>query len=298
MKKIIAASLILTGLWSCKKDKTEVAAPSDIQSATATARVGGALVKFVAPSDSNYDFVQVMYDRQNGSKRSVNVSKYSDSVLINGLLNKYDYVFTVRTVRSNGESTKYGKDVLTNAVKPIRRSPDTAWDASRLTKVITTDAMLQTFTQETTEGPKSALVDGNINTFWHTAWSSGVQPLPHWIMVDYGTPQSIGVIKYNFRQSASTAGRPTQVAFETSTNGTTWTRVFTSAANLPVANTAQEQVITLPRNYTSRYFRFVILAASGTTTYTHLGEISFHSMGFNIVDKEAEAETNYNYPWF
>jgi hypothetical protein len=145
---------------------------------------------------------------------------------------------------------------------------------------VLTASMIETFTQEELEGPKENLVDGNFNTYWHSAWSDGVAPLPHHIQINFSEPKAIGGVQYWFRSPSGSSGRPNSFDVQTSTDGTTWTTVWTSATNLPVtimpptANT-----LSLDKNYTSKYFRIRILTTPGNTTFTHLSEIKVYHDG-------------------
>ncbi|MDP4228514.1 MAG: DUF4959 domain-containing protein, partial [Bacteroidota bacterium] len=173
---LILCFLVVLMFGSCQKDK--LASPNAVTSITSTPRVGAAVVKWVLPADTNMRYIQVRYTK-NGKVIKTNASVYSDSCLITGLLNKYDYTFEVQSFNKNN----VGGAILTvGPVKPIRRSIDTTYTYAPLPL---TDAMLSTYTQESTEGPKSNLVDGNISTYWHSAWSANTAPLPHWIQINF-----------------------------------------------------------------------------------------------------------------
>src|SRR5690625_5585989 len=68
--------------------------------------------------------------------------------------------------------------------------------------------MIETYTQESSEGPKANLVDGSTSTYWHSAWSSGVAPLPHWIQINFDQSEEIGGFNYTFRQPSGINDRP------------------------------------------------------------------------------------------
>lgn len=143
-----------------------------------------------------------------------------------------------------------------------------------------TPEMLITYTQETSEGPKENLIDGNTETYWHTAWSEGVAPLPHWIQINFPEPKGIGGFQYWFRSPSGTSGRPNSFDLQTSADGVSWTTVWESAKGLPVtvmppaANT-----LSLDKNYTSKYFRIRILSTPDNTTFTHLSEFKVYHDG-------------------
>lgn len=297
MKKIIYFVTIALIIASCKKEvATPLNTPTAVSNVLVQPRIGGALLRWNVPADSNYTYLEVAYDR-NGTKRIIPVSKYTDSLLVTGLLNKLDYTFTITSVNRDASQEVKGSPQTSPTIKSIRRPDEVTYFSDNLTKVTVPASALVAYTQEPTEGPIANLVDGNINTYWHSAWSSGVAPLPHWIQITMPAPVTIGLIKYWFRQNnTDVAGRPTQIGLETSDDGVTWIRVFTSANNLPTDNPTVGKTLSFGKNFTSRYFRVMILA-NGGKTYTHLGEMEFYTMAFATVDKEKEAEDNYLNPW-
>lgn len=286
--------LILIMAISCNKQISDnLPEPNNITNLRAEPRIGGALLKWDIPDSSNYMYLEVSYDK-NGKKVVQNVPNNVDSVLIEGLINKENYTFFVQPfIRGINDVVSGTVISTTTAISPIRRPVNEVFFPSDITKVPVTADMAETYTQETTEGPKRNLFDGDMTTFWHTAWSAGVQPLPHWIKLSFEQPQKIGVIKYYLRQTSNTAGCPSQFGLDVSNDGTTWTRVWTSNAGLSVANLATEKTLVLDKNYESKFFRILILQTPGNTTYTHLGDISFYNMRSEVLDLEEEAEKNY-----
>lgn len=143
-----------------------------------------------------------------------------------------------------------------------------------------TAEMLTTYTQETSEGPKENLVDGNTGTYWHTAWSEGVAPLPHWIQINFPEPKAIGGFQYWFRSPSGTTGRPNSFDLQTSSDGVSWTTVWESAKGLPITiMPPASNTLSLDKNYTSKYFRIRILSTPGNTTFTHLSEFKVYHDG-------------------
>lgn len=51
-------------------------------------------------------------------------------------------------------------------------------------------------------GAATNAVDGDPSTFWHTQWGSAQPGYPHWIVLDLGTSQEIGTLRYLPRQDA------------------------------------------------------------------------------------------------
>lgn len=140
--------------------------------------------------------------------------------------------------------------------------------------------MIETFTQEATEGPKEGLVDGNTSTFWHSSWSADVHPLPHHIQINFNEPKSIGGIQYWHRSPSGVGGRPTSFDLQTSDDGELWTTVWESEKDLPVdILPPSANNLMLDKNYTSQHFRIRILTTQGNTTFTYLSGIKVYHDG-------------------
>ncbi len=288
---LLSLSLLIT-FTNCDDDKkAEVPFPSQISDIKTEPRVGGVFISWDIPQDSNYFYVQTRYEK-NGRTIKTNSSIFTDSVVIEGLLNKLEYVFELQTFNE----ALVGNEVLTTStVRPIRRGLDVTYQPESNVDIELTDDMIDTYTQEPSEGPKKNLVDGNINTYWHSAWSSGVAPLPHWIQINFDEPTEIGGMTYTFRQNADEGGRPSQFDLQVSEDGSDWTTVWTSEENLPTSPVDQPQTLlfTQKENFKFQHFRIRILANPGNKTYTHLSGISIFKKGLSVVDLEEEAERNY-----
>lgn len=291
MKNIFITAMIALALTGCDKNDDSLAMPTDVNSVAAEPRVGGALVKWDVPANGDYTYLEIKY-LKNGKEVVEKASKYTDTLLVKGLINKEEFSFNIQAVNETPSMMSEGKVLTSNMVRPIKRSPDITYYPEELQKLKVTADMLETFTQEVSEGPKENLVDGNPSTYWHSAWSSNTAPLPHWIQVNFEEPTEMGAITYWFRNPGSDSGRPTQWGLETSADGTTWERVWTSKENLSIADAAAAHPLAFDKNYTAKHFRVMILK-NGSGSFAHLGEIEFQKMDSRIVDKEKEAEKIY-----
>ncbi|WP_430973327.1 discoidin domain-containing protein [Sunxiuqinia rutila] len=287
----ILSSFFLAFVAGCNDDEDDKTyqLPSQVSEISVEPRIGGVLVSWTIPTDSNYFYVQTRYEK-NGRTINTNSSIYTDSVLIDGLINKNEYVFELQTFN---EAVIGGDIVTTDAVRPIRRPLDITYDIENATMLELTEDMIETFTQESSEGPKKNLLDGNINTYWHSAWSSGVAPLPHYIQVTFAEVTKLGGMHYTFRQNGDNGGRPDQFDLQVSEDGIEWETVWVSSENLPTTPVDDEKTLTFGKNHESRYFRIRIISNPGNKTYTHLSTIHLFSMGERIIDLEEEAEKDY-----
>jgi galactose oxidase len=100
--------------------------------------------------------------------------------------------------------------VLTTGSKPLDRSGWSVKADSEETKA--------------ENAPATNAIDGQSTTYWHTSWSwdgTADTPLPHYLIVDLGTPQVVTGFTYLPRQD-KTNGNIKDWAFYLSTNGTDW----------------------------------------------------------------------------
>ncbi|HVY32194.1 MAG TPA: discoidin domain-containing protein [Polyangiaceae bacterium] len=76
------------------------------------------------------------------------------------------------------------------------------------------------------QAPATAAIDGDVATFWHTAWEPAPNdvndpPLPHSLTIDMKSPQTVTGFSYLPRQTG-THGRIKDWEFYLSTDGVTW----------------------------------------------------------------------------
>ena len=122
-----------------------------------------------------------------------------------------------------------------------------------------TNEMIDTYTQEGSEGPKPNLVDGDLNTYWHSAWSGGVEPLPHHVQITFAEAKDIGGFEFATRDQWARGNNPAQFDVQTSSDGTTYTTVWTSDRLDNVALNPEWNAVSLDKNYSSKYFRIRVI---------------------------------------
>ena len=71
---------------------------------------------------------------------------------------------------------------------------------------------------EPEEGEVANLVDGNVDTYWHTTWSLSEPDYPHSVTIDLGIEESVRRFRFLQRQN-QVNGRLSQVKIETLTDG-------------------------------------------------------------------------------
>lgn len=299
MKRLSYLLLSVFIFVGCQDGSNPLNVPSNVSSITARPDTGAAVVSWDMPADSSYLYLNVSYDKYPNDPDTseiitTKVSKYTDSVLVEGLLNKYEYTFTVQPFNDNGEQKVGGEKLESNSVSPIRRPVKKVYYPDSLTKIegITGD-MMDSYTHHEPAGPESNLIDGDINTIWHSDWSTGVEPLPHWIEYTFDQEVTVGAIKYFLRQTSDTRGFPTQFALATSEDSTNWKQQWTSEEDLPYNPITEEKTLAFDKNYTSKHLRIMFLENAGGTPWVHMAELYLYKMKVEEIDLEERAEANY-----
>lgn len=292
MTKYIIQSLTLLlafSVLSCKdEDKRDVKPmqPAEISNVTADPSTPGRIVLHWNHEDvSTKDllYVRVNYfDPYLNQDVSRLASQYADSIVIpNTYKVAGTYTFTLQPFSSsetggNTHTIKADAVVVPKIIKaiPVSLSVD----------------MLSTNAQEPSEGPIANLIDGNQETFFHTAWSVYVDAM-HYFQVALKEP--LDVIRYNFstRHNGNGGGDVKRMKIEASNDGENWTEVAVHefALNNYLKQTYHSEDIVMDKAYS--YFRFTPLA---TRQADPLVNAFFNMSEFNlfkvtIVDPEEEA---------
>lgn len=129
------------------------------------------------------------------------------------------------------------------------------------------------FDSEETSGesaPATNVIDGNINTYWHTQWSGATPPLPHYIAINLGGIYNFTKLRYTPRQG-STNGRINAYQVHASTNGTSWTQVATGN----FTNTANAQDVVLSAPVQARYVKLTAVSEVNGNAFASVGELTF-----------------------
>lgn len=139
------------------------------------------------------------------------------------------------------------------------------------------------------EGPvngyAAAAIDGDLNTFWHSNWSSTGSSYPHYITIDMGAEKNISGFEIFSRQGYTGGG--TVHEFWVSNDNVTFTKVATLNAALDAYNGS---LVNTDAIVTGRYVKYV--AVSGPNNFTYLSEINIierlDNEEWSIVDFSSE----------
>ncbi|MDM8157965.1 discoidin domain-containing protein [Amedibacillus dolichus] len=144
-------------------------------------------------------------------------------------------------------------------------------------------------TAENTDGAAVNVLDGNVNTYWHSTWNQSIEhDLPQWVTVDLGEDKTIYKVGYIGRQNGSN-GRYQNYEIAVSMDGEDFTVVQTGT----LENTASEQMIEFVPTQ-ARYVRFTALSVYGSDqTVCSMAEMSVHeySEGIFVQGDKTELRT-------
>jgi fibronectin type 3 domain-containing protein len=150
---------------------------------------------------------------------TVTSSSYTDSAVTSGVT--YYYKFTALTgTTESARSSEYSTSATGTGTLLSQGQPATA------------------SSQESASYPPSNAVDGSLSTRWSSAFSD-----PQWLEVDLGTTRTITQVVLNWETAYATAFQ-----IQTSTDGTTWTTVYSTT-------TGTGGTQTLPVSGSGRYVR-------------------------------------------
>ncbi|MGI8417527.1 MAG: discoidin domain-containing protein [Nakamurella sp.] len=145
------------------------------------------------------------------------------------------------------------------------------------TSVITATTDSQEDQGGSAEGPVSNVLDGDLSTIWHTGYSDGDAPYPHWVQLDLGSTYQVDGFGYQDRQSGGPNGRVKDYQIEVSSDGTSWTKVTSGS----LVDTAPMQVIPFD-SVSARYVRFTALDALNGLAYAAAAEMRVFGKGGDL----------------
>lgn len=288
-KTIYFFAIALTILMvACSKDDVTSINPSDISNITTEALPGEIKIMWDLPADENLEYVKVTYFDHLTQKDAMRLaSVYSDSIVIPNTRKKFgEYNFTLQPFST---TVTPGKVHTVTAVSGAAPASYILGDGER-TKIDLTVDMLYTNAQEPSEGPIKNLIDGDINTFFHTAWSISIGA-PHFFQINLNEP--VRAISYNFStRVGNNGGDVKRMKIEGSNDGEEWTEVAVHEYALPSGNgfKIDGEAVLMSDEY--KHIRFTPLARRSADPinngYFNMSEFNLFEVPVIIDDPEAE----------
>lgn len=226
-----------------------------LASATITPVLGGIEVKWSNPTNKN---INVTISYVNGTTRSVvvNSTATAGSTIVSDLL----FVSQVVNVSiSDAYANSFGPRAFTITPQAAVKLVKASW------------TIVGFSSQEPAEGAPNgfatATIDGNLATFWHSAWAQSQPKFPHFFTIDMGAVKQISSFEIFRRQGQG--GGATVHEFWVSNDNITYTKAATYTGALTTNNA---YTASAAANTKGRYVKY--LATAGPNTFTYLGEIN------------------------
>lgn len=290
MKKIIyfLAVAISILMVACNKDDVTPIQPSDISNIISEALPGEIKIKWDLPADESLEYVKITYFDHLTQKEAMRLaSVYSDSIVIPNTREKFgEYKFTLQPFSTTVTAGKVHTLIAVSGPAPASYI---LGDGDPVKVNLTVD-MLNTNAQEPSEGPIKNMLDGDINTFFHTAWSVDIGA-PHYFQVNL--ENEVRAFSYNFStRVGNNQGDVKRMKIEASNDGTTWTEVAVHQYTLPAGNgfKVNGEAVLMP--YDFLHVRFTPLARRSAdpinNSFFTMSEFNFFAISVIIDDPEAE----------
>lgn len=116
--------------------------------------------------------------------------------------------------------------------------------------------------------PKHAC-DNNLDTQWHSSYSGGVKPMPHWLQIDLGKIADVSALKYTPRQDAYPAnGIVKEYRVEYSLDSSKW-----NLAAQGSLTDGKPTTINFDANHRAKYIRFTAISAQNNQAFAGASEL-------------------------
>lgn len=261
------------------KDDDKGTVPSPIKDVRSEERPGGIALFWTLPADKSVHYVKVSYHDHLLGIDEVRLSS-CDSILIPDTRARFgDYRFTIQPFSRTDNGGKTQTVTARSGRAPV---------TEQATRIILKAEHLGTNAQEPSEGPIANLIDGNIATFFHTAWSVAI-PGPHWLQIRLPEALTEGHWKFWYAPRNNGRQKPTDFDILVSAGGSDWTLVkkFTKDEDgLPVTATDAYTSPNLPVTQPFDHIRMVVNAVNSGEVFFTMSE--FRLWQVKVVDPEAE----------
>ncbi len=116
-------------------------------------------------------------------------------------------------------------------------------------------------------------IDDNATTYWHSAVSNGVVPMPHWIAVDMGGEKKMDGFYFVQTHEPSETGLARHFTFSVSSDGEDWTDVLSGE----FAYSRIRQQFPFTARQSARYFRLTIESGYNDVAWSQFCEIDLYN---------------------
>lgn len=215
--------------------------------------------------------VTIEYTNNKGEHKVVRTDGETSSTFIDDYVPGSEY-----TVTSFYKPELYAIDEIPVAEPTVKKFPSfytlskADWEENyhaQYTDLDRSDWTVTANTEETSDMPASAVLDGDMGSFWHSEWRNGATPaLPHELIIDMKEENAISSVELAHRADIKT------IVFSISHDSENWTEMgeltFTSSES------SVNKVLLLPESVKGRYIR-ALVTESNRATHSSIFEIFF-----------------------
>ncbi|WP_084158152.1 DUF3472 domain-containing protein [Gaetbulibacter saemankumensis] len=116
-------------------------------------------------------------------------------------------------------------------------------------------------------GRAADVLDGNLNTYWHSCWYGCTPVAPHHITIDMGANKLVNGVRFYQRQSTSRSVE--NLELQISADNVNWT----SMGDFVLGKTAEFQDVDFDAPQTFRYLKFIVKSGHDGTNNAAMAEI-------------------------
>ncbi len=284
---IAAACIVLCTATACDARLEEfecvgsTAAPTAISASAVTSEALPGQIKLTWTNpEEDFAYMQIRYNDPLQKKDVCKlVSKGTNELLIDNTRARFgDYSFSFQTFNAKHEGSE-----VTEVTAHSGKAPATVTE--KRTKVSLVRGQLSCNYPDSSEGYFDALIDGDLNNFFHTNWHSPQVALPHYIQIDFNEAHGTFAFEYYTRNTSNTDGFPTVAELQISTDGENWETVST-LTDLPAKKSTKYSSAYVKPDKAFTHFRFNVTHSSQDKKYFHVAEIAFYDVDVQIYDPE------------
>jgi F5/8 type C domain. len=295
MKKFLLLICICPYLLFSCEDKVTYEIPEAIKGESVVATPGPGTVMLSWSSFSNVDnlyYVACTYTNpETGEEYKKLASKYSDTLIIDNLLNRYGPIdFTLQPFNRGFVGGE--KFTISAQAEP---APKTISLNGESEVIPLTPEQVYVQDPEPSEGPKENLVNGNKNDFYHSRWSGNPIGMPSNIVIDLKKEVQGASFSYTTRNNGGAGNHPRHIKVFGSNefDGTTFNPENFNAELLLEVSTGLPNGAkldkTIPGFLAKQPFKYLwiqIVATHGNTKFYALAELTVSENFVTVNDPE------------
>ncbi|MFV0507300.1 MAG: BT_3987 domain-containing protein [Bacteroidales bacterium] len=142
------------------------------------------------------------------------------------------------------------------------------FDRTNWTAIASSEEPAESNEEFPNNGLALAAIDDALNSFWHTKWSGGNDPLPYVLTIDMNESREVHGFSLFARQSEG-GGKPRNIILEVSEDGETWIKVKETI----LQNIQDEQRFFVDVFVKGRYLKMTVNSTYNDENYTHLANV-------------------------